>query len=98
MLSRNQVAIQFLLRACQLTMFLCLANQATAADIRPLIYDTGEYREVVIEGTIEAGDFEKFIKIIRDNEGQISMVYIFSAGGDFYEAMKIGRAMRALEL
>jgi hypothetical protein len=44
------------------------------------------------------GDFEKFIRIIRENEGQVSSVYCFSPGGDFYEAMKIGRAMRALEL
>jgi hypothetical protein len=72
--------------------------QATAADIRPFVAGSGSYRAIVIEGNIEPGDFETFIRIVRENQGKISTVYIFSPGGDFYEAMKIGRAMRALEL
>ncbi len=84
--------------AFQLTVLMSLSIEASAADIRPLVHGSGSYRELVIEGTIESGDFEKFVKIIRDNQGQISTVYIFSPGGDFYEAMKIGRAMRSLEL
>ncbi len=83
-------------QAFLLAMFMSLSIGAIAADIRPIIY--GSYRALVIEGTIESGDFEKFVKMIRDNQGQISTVYIFSPGGDFYEAMKIGGAMRALEL
>lgn len=71
---------------------------AMAADIRPFIHGTGSYREIVIEGNIEPGDFETFVRIVRENQGQVSAVRIFSPGGDFYEAMKIGRAMRALEL
>lgn len=71
---------------------------AMAADIRPFIHGSGSYREIVIEGNIEPGDFETFIRIVRENQGQVSAVRIFSPGGDFYEAMKIGRAMRALEL
>lgn len=71
---------------------------ATAADIRPFIHGSGSYRAIVIEGNIEPGDFETFVRIIRENQGQVSGVSLFSPGGDFYEAMKIGRAMRALEL
>jgi hypothetical protein len=67
-----------------------------AADIHPLI--SGSYRAIVIEGAIEPGDFATFIRLVRENQSHISTVYIFSPGGDFYEAMKIGRAMRALDL
>jgi hypothetical protein len=55
-------------------------------------------KSLVIEGAIQEGDFEKFITMIKDGKGQISTIAIFSPGGDFYEAMKIGRAMRSLEL
>ena len=43
------------------------------------------------------GDFETFIKIIRENQGQIGGVTLFSPGGNFYEAMKIGRALRTFQ-
>ena len=69
---------------------------ATAADIRP--ESAGSLRMIAIEGTIVPGDFDTFVRIVRENQGHISSVYCFSAGGNLYEAMKIGRAMRALEL
>ncbi len=72
--------------------------EVIAADIRPYIPDLGSYRAIVIEGTVAPGDFDTFVRIVRENQGQVSGVYCFSPGGDFYEAMKIGRAMRALEL
>lgn len=68
----------------------------SAADVRPVL--TGNYNAVVIEGDIVSGDFDAFINIVRENQGRISTVYIFSPGGDFREAMKIGRAMRDLGL
>lgn len=71
---------------------------AKAADIRPFLANSGSFRAVIIEGNIEPGDFETFIRILKENQGKVSSVYLFSPGGDFYEAMKIGRAMRALEL
>lgn len=73
-------------------------GEAAAADIRPYINGTGAYRAVLIEGKIEAGDYETFLKIIQENQAQINGVYLFTPGGDFVEAMKIGRALRALEL
>jgi hypothetical protein len=56
------------------------------------------YRSLIIEGPIEGGDYEHFIKVVKDNQGKLDDVYLLSPGGDFVEAMKIGRAMRALEL
>lgn len=86
------IAVAFLLFA------LLRTPVVKAAEIRPLISGSGSYRAIVIEGNIEPGDFETFVQIAKENQGKISGVYIFSPGGDFYEAMKIGRAMRALEL
>jgi hypothetical protein len=84
--------------ALQLAMLVSLSTEAIAADIRPFIHGAGSYREIAIEGPIQSGDFETFIKIIRENQGHISSVQLFSPGGNFYEAMKIGRAMRTFQL
>jgi len=67
-----------------------------AADIRPHV--GGSFKAIVIEGEIVRGDFELFEHIVKENQGQLSSVIIYSPGGDFFEAMKIGRAIRALEL
>jgi hypothetical protein len=87
-----------LVLAFQLATLASLSIEAIAADIRPVIPGGGSYREIVIEGPIKPGDFETFIKIIRENQGQISGVTLYSPGGDFYEAMKIGRALRTFQL
>jgi len=58
----------------------------------------GGLRSIVIEGEIMKGDYERFIKEIKQHNGKISKVYIFSPGGNFSEAIKIGRAIRKLEL
>jgi hypothetical protein len=75
-----------------------LSTKIWAANIRPYISGTGTYRAIVIEGKIIEGDFDTFQKIVKDNLGKVNGVWLFSPGGDFYEAMKIGRAMRSLEL
>lgn len=77
---------------------LFVSKSIRAADIRVEDIGDASYGVVVIEGKIEQGDFEKFLSLIAENNGRIGNVYIFSSGGDFREAMKIGRAMRALEL
>jgi len=86
---------------------LALASiPASAADIRLFKANPEEILKpytfpgsiVVIEGSIQDGDYDAFLKIAKEGQGKVSTVYIFSAGGDFYEAMKIGRAIRALEL
>lgn len=73
-----------------------LPGIASSAEFRQVT--SGTDRQLVIEGDIASGDFQKFLDAIKQNQGRISTVWIFSPGGDFQEAMKIGRAMRALEL
>ena len=80
--------------ALPLTIVFSLSSQA--AEMRLLVRT--DYRSLVIEGPIESGDYEHFLKIVRDNQGKLADVYLFSPGGDFAEAMKIGRALRALEM
>ena len=71
-------------------------DAVTAADIR--VSAQGPLQGIVIEGPIEAGDSITFIKLVKDNQAELNNVYIYSPGGDFEEAMKIGRAMRSLEM
>lgn len=73
-----------------------ISFNAIAADVRPHI--NGSLRNIIIEGNIEPGDYDMFMDIVKENQGLISGVYIFSPGGDFNEAIKIGEAIRALEL
>lgn len=79
-------------------MVIAMQGQSTAADIRAFIDGTGDYRTIVIEGVITRGDYERFLQVVRENQSRVSTIYLFTPGGDFDEAMKIGRAMRALEL
>lgn len=55
-----------------------------------------------IEGRIESGDADKFIRQINrmiDNDHlPLSMVYLNSPGGNLYDAMRIGRIIRQLEI
>lgn len=77
---------------------LWMAALVAAADVRLFVSDADAFRAVVIEGQIEPGDFDAFLRLVRDNQGKVGKVVIFSPGGDVAEAFRIGRAMRALEL
>lgn len=84
-----------------ISIFLCLSSVGYAADIR--IWEGQETSDkktpyIVIEGEIVAGDYDRFIKIVRELGGSAQTVLLRTPGGDFLEAMKIGRAMRALKL
>ena len=81
--------------AFSLAIVFCTGSHA--AEMR-LLVRTGDYRSLVIEGEIESGDYEHFLKAVKDNQGKLADVYLLSPGGDFVEAMKIGRALRALEM
>jgi hypothetical protein len=67
-----------------------------AAELRLNV--SGTYRSLDIEGAIEPGDYERFLRIAKESQGQLSSISLYSPGGDFVEAMKIGRALRALEI
>lgn len=73
-------------------------SNATAAEVWTHMSKSGRIGFVVIEGKIEKGDFKKFETSVFKANGKISGVYTFSSGGDFYEAMKIGSAVRELGL
>ena len=51
----------------------------------------------VLEGKIEAGDFEKFANFILKGHNAVE-IYLASTGGDLAEAMKIGLLVRILKL
>lgn len=74
-----------------------LSSPIFAADIR---FFGNSYlgQSLVIEGPIEFGDYQRAEAILRQGRGEIISVFIFSPGGDFVEAMKIGRLLRTLEL
>lgn len=95
-LSINQTRSKVLLTlsASVLTFFAC--TQLLAAELRLNV--SGTYRALDIEGRIEPGDYERFLRIAKENQGQLSGVNLYSGGGDFVEAIKIGRALRALEM
>ena len=84
---------------CWLLLTLTCASMLTkaqAAELRLNVYRN--YRSLDIEGRIEPGDYERFLRIVKESQAQLSSVYLYSPGGDFLEAIKIGRAIRALEL
>lgn len=76
-----------------LFLFSSLSGFSNAAEFR-------NYKRefLILEGPIVQGDFDKFISQIKDGQGAISEIFIFTPGGDFEEAMRIGRAIRALKL
>lgn len=83
----------------KITLVFALVSICTsviAAEFRLNV--AGTYRSLDIEGPIEAGDYERFYRIAKENQGQLNGVHIYSPGGDFMEAIKIGRALRSLEL
>lgn len=74
-----------------------LIAQSWAADVR-VNTRFATYPMVVIEGEIVKGDHQTFLAAVRNERGRVGEVILLSPGGDFEEAMKIGRSMRALEL
>lgn len=75
---------------------ITLSHGVSAAEMRLNVQSN--YRSVTIEGRIERGDYDRFIKLVSENQGLISGVILLSPGGDFVEAIKIGKALQALEL
>lgn len=74
----------------------CAAYTATAnaADVN---FGPGDKKSlVVIEGTIQDGDCDKLLILVRKSSPKA--VYLASPGGNVLEAMRIGRLVRALKL
>lgn len=87
--------------AC-IAIFLCailVAQSAFGADIRQAKTARGQpLGAIMLEGKIEKGDFEKFTNFFIDNPRINSAIYLYSPGGDFTEALKIGRLVHTLKL
>jgi hypothetical protein len=79
---------------------LAAAIAACVASISPLgaadIKDGFALGEVVLEGTIASGDYDKLLSFVDANEAR--SIYLASPGGSVTEAIKIGRLVRALRL
>jgi hypothetical protein len=70
-----------------------------AADIKQSL----KYDEVVLEGTIVSGDYDKLLSFVDDKEAissnqEVRSIYLASPGGSVIEAIKIGRLVRALKM
>jgi hypothetical protein len=74
----------------------CAAYAATgqAADVNKAPGDNKSL--VVIEGTIQNGDCDKLLILVRKSSPRA--VYLASPGGNVREAMRMGRLVRALKL
>src|SRR5262245_38176929 len=84
-----------LFAALRLTVWIaCIAGvvPARAADISRGISSA----EVVIEGRIESGDCSKLGNFLAKEGAR--RVYLASPGGNLFEAIEIGRLVRALKM
>jgi hypothetical protein len=77
--------------------FACVLGTVTAhaAEIR-LDPSGGAVARAVLEGTIDAGDFEKFRTFLEHDN--VVEVYLASPGGNLGEAIRIGLLIRLLKL
>lgn len=79
---------------------LAAAIVACVASISPLeaadIKDGFAIGEVVLEGSIVSGDYDKLLSFVDTNGAR--SIYLASPGGSVTEAIKIGRLVRALRL
>lgn len=87
------------------TPLVALVAPAGGAEIRRTTGDElryVDYADVILEGKIEIGDYDKLLKIIDEDCGDYnsctSGIFLASPGGDLIEAMKIGRLVRKLRL
>jgi len=73
-------------------ILLLLTTESWGANIS--FVEKGLLRNVLIEGEIQRGDYEKFIDAVLKAGSHNSNVFIASRGGDALEAMKIGSLIR----
>jgi hypothetical protein len=78
-----------------LTLFV-ICPTSNAADIWHK--QRGPEIDVVVEGEIVPGDFDRLKSLLRSKGPRVRIVYLYSPGGEAKEAMKIGRMLRTLEI
>ena len=79
-----------------LLIFSFFSSNVLSADIRATVNHYG-VKNIVIEGGIIQGDYEKFMEAALKSGYDTLSVLIASSGGSVDEAMKIGRLIRALK-
>ena len=82
-------------RALSTAWLAVLLAPATGAEITQIVFPPAD---VILEGKIEPGDYEKLLKLIYlinedcgENKYCARGIYLASPGGSLVEAMKIGR-------
>src|SRR6516165_468156 len=82
-----------------IAVFTATAIGSVASDAAEIGVDPsgGRVPRVIFEGKIESGDFDKFIDFVFKREHAVE-VYLASPGGNVGEAIKIGMAIRQLNL
>ena len=75
------------------------ASGQLAVDAAEIRADPRYSFRVILEGRIEAGDFDKLRSFVFDDDRgkYLIEIYLASPGGDLAEAMKIGRLVRSLK-
>jgi len=58
----------------------------------------GQIVGIIIEGEIQPGDYDAFVRLVKPYKGDVRTVYLMSPGGAAVEAMKIGRLIRGLKM
>ncbi|WP_456863676.1 hypothetical protein [Bradyrhizobium sp. USDA 4503] len=71
----------------------CVTTRVEGAEIRP-----SAAGDLVLEGPIVAGDYEKLRSALLDPYSSNSDLFLASPGGDLAEAMKIGRLVRRMKI
>lgn len=77
-----------------LLLVAALPSLSDAANIGILSHKSGN-TTIMLEGTIEAGDFEKFLEAVLAGGVDVNKIFLATGGGDAGEAMRIGRLIRA---
>ena len=81
--------------AAAIAAWAAIIAPSNAADIK-LGWETSYGFEVVLEGPIVSGDYDKLQSFVETND--VQSVYLASPGGSVTEAIKIGRLVRELKL
>ncbi len=97
MMNAERIFLKAMRGSCYFTFILFAALASTNPVSAANIHSKDNF-QIVIEGEIRKGDFNRFIRLAKAGQGRVSGIRLYSPGGDFFESMKIGRAIRALDL
>ena len=86
-------------RIILIAVALMFMGQVNAADIKHHARAKTATGYIKLEGKIAKGDYEQLKNLLRiGHTHEVFGIHLASLGGDFFEAMKIGRLIRCLKL